>query len=75
MALGDCDGALQPLDDLGEGVPDLGLLLEIALEGGENARIEKIVVRHDGGTVGRKKVSGRVLVGEELVFVLEVVTI
>lgn len=44
------DGALEALDDLGEGVADLGLFLELVLEVGEDGGVEEgRVGGHDGG--------------------------
>lgn len=41
QALGGGDGALEALDDLGEGVADLGLLLDLVLEVGEDGGVEE----------------------------------
>lgn len=35
------DGAVEALDELGEGVADLGLFLELGFEGGEDGGIEE----------------------------------
>jgi hypothetical protein len=41
QALGCGDGAFEALDDLGEGVADLGLFFELGLEGGEDGGVEE----------------------------------
>lgn len=41
QALGRGDGAVEALDELREGVADLGLLLELGLEGGEDGGVEE----------------------------------
>ena len=42
------DGALELLHDLGEGVADLGLLLDFGLEMGEDGGVYERLGGHDG---------------------------
>jgi hypothetical protein len=65
--LGCGDGAVEALDDLGEGVADLGLFFELGLEGGKDGGVEEGGWRSghcdccggDGGDVGGMRLRWR----------------
>lgn len=46
------DGAFEALDDLGEGVADLGLFFELGFEGGEDGGVEEGLWRSGHGCGG-----------------------
>lgn len=48
QALGGADGALEALQDLGEGVADARLLLELGLEAGKDGGVEEGLLQHGG---------------------------
>ena len=52
VSLRDGDLPLEPLDELSESVADLGFLLELGLEGGEDGRVEEVGWVGHGGRVG-----------------------
>lgn len=54
------DGAFEALDDLGEGVADLGLFFELGFEGGEDGGVEEGGRRsgHFGGGGGGGDAGG-----------------
>jgi hypothetical protein len=49
QGLGRGDGTLEALDNLGEGIADLGLLVDLVLEVGEDGRVEEGRVGGHGG--------------------------